>query len=313
MLKISPVTNLVVNATTLFHRANTKRCFTVFLASVLLCFSMNIAAKNTEKPAILQGIHYQKAAKELEHISNYYLSEKLDGMRGYWNGHRLISRQGYIISSPAWFTSQWPKSPMDGELWMGRESFQTLMSCVKKKKIAPKAAKSCWHNIRFMVFDLPSSNAPFNQRVEQMLHIKAQKYSPYLDIVKQFTVNNLVELYSTLDAVIAKKGEGLMLHLSTAYYVHGRSKQLIKLKKHQDGEATVIQHIKGKGKYQQAMGALLVKTSTGITFKIGSGFTDAERRNPPAIGSIISYKYNGTTQKGIPRFARYWRVREEIK
>jgi DNA ligase-1 len=255
-----------------------------------------------QAPAIQQGIAYQKH-NNID-IKQYYISEKLDGMRGYWNGKQLLSRQGNVINSPKWFTQHWPDTPIDGELWISQNNFQPLISCVRRN-----VAGKCWHKVRFMMFDLPKHHGSFAERVKHMQSIVIETHSPYLAAIKQYRVLDLAELDKRLEQVINNKGEGLMLHLASAYYHIGRTAKLLKLKKHQDAEAIVIEHLKGKGKYQNMLGALRVKTSEGTIFKIGSGFTDQERVNPPAIGATISYKYNGLTQAGIPRFARYWRMK----
>ena len=100
-----------------------------------------------------------------------------------------------------------------------------------------------------------------------------------------------------------------MLHLANANYHSGRTKNLLKLKQHQDAEAVVIAHLPGKGKYSGLLGAIKVKTPDGIVFKIGSGFSDLERKHPPKIGSVITYKYIGKTQRGVPKFASFLRIR----
>ncbi len=100
-----------------------------------------------------------------------------------------------------------------------------------------------------------------------------------------------------------------MLRKIDARYQAGRSNDLLKLKKHQDAEATVIGYRLGSGKYKGKMGSILVRTPDGIEFYIGSGFSDAERADPPEIGSLVTYRYNGLTTEGKPRFARY--VREK--
>ncbi len=257
-----------------------------------------------QKPAIQQGLNYQKDKNTNRDIKQYYISEKLDGMRGYWNGKQLLTRQGNVINSPIWFTQGWPNTPIDGELWISRNNFQPLMSCVRKK-----TAGTCWEKVRFMMFDLPQQHGNFSARIKQMQDILMKTPSPYLQIIKQFKVKSLSELEAKLEQVMNNKGEGLMLHFASAHYHVGRTTNLLKLKKNQDAEAIVIEHIKGKGKYQQVLGSIKVKNNQGIIFKIGSGFTDSERANPPAIGSMITYKYNGITMAGKPRFARYWRIR----
>ena len=130
-------------------------------------------------------------------------------------------------------------------------------------------------------------------------------------MVSQFKVTDNIQLYMLLDKVVAQNGEGLMLHLATANYQIGRSKNLLKLKKHQDAEAKVIAHLAGKGKYTGMLGAIKVETPEGIVFKIGSGFSDQQRQHPPEIGSIITYKYIGKTQQGVPRFASFLRIKNQ--
>ena len=100
-----------------------------------------------------------------------------------------------------------------------------------------------------------------------------------------------------------------MLHHQKAHYKTGRSNDLMKLKRHDDAEAIVIGYIAGKGKYKNKLGSLKVKMPSGLIFKIGSGFTDQQRNEPPAIGSTITFKYIGKTVRGVPKFASFLRVR----
>jgi len=263
------------------------------------------SANQKIKPKIQHGITYHTVAD----ISLYYVSEKLDGVRGYWDGEQLLTRQGNLIHSPRWFTQHWPSFPIDGELWLERGKFQALLSCVSKHSVEENKTVSCWRKVRFMMFDLPKHLGDFNERVNQMQHLLIQVPSPYLAMIKQVKFKELSALDKRLDEVIANQGEGLMLHLASAYYRIGRNSALMKLKKHQDAEATIIGHTKGKGKYQNQLGAIEVKTMDGIIFKIGSGFNDYQRAHPPKIGTVITFKYNGLTNAGIPRFARFWRIK----
>jgi len=257
------------------------------------------------KPKIQHGITYQAVPD----ISLYYVSEKLDGVRGYWDGEKLLTRQGNLIHSPSWFTQHWPPFPIDGELWLERGKFQALLSCVSKHSAEENKSTSCWQYVRFMMFDLPKHQGDFNERVNRMQHLLLQAPSPYLAMIKQIRLNEVSTLEKKLNKVIEQQGEGLMLHLASAHYQIGRNSALMKLKKHQDAEATVIGYTEGKGKYQNLLGAIEVKTIDGITFKIGSGFNDYQRAHPPKIGSVITFKYNGLTNAGIPRFARFWRIK----
>ena len=102
-----------------------------------------------------------------------------------------------------------------------------------------------------------------------------------------------------------------MPHLADAPYVTGRSDVLLKLKPLLDTEAVVVAHVPGKGKHSGKMGALWVETPSGVRFKLGTGFSDAVRANPPIIGTQVTYTYRDLTPNGKPRFASFLRVRDD--
>jgi len=288
-----------------------RKQFIVTLFLYFLVFSVPLGAKaksqisQLTKPDIQHGINYQQVAD----ISQYYISEKLDGVRGYWNGKQLVTRQGNFINSPLWFTQGWPSFAIDGELWIDRGQFQAVLSCVSRQKVETSKQKSCWKRLRFMMFDLPWHQGAFTARVKQMQSLLIEPPSPYLAMVNQIQLKDLKALDAKLNTVIAAQGEGLMLHLASAHYKVGRNSALMKFKKNQDAEAIVIGHTKGNGKYQGKLGAVIVQIPNGIVFKIGSGFSDIQRANPPEIGTTITFKYNGLTDRGVPRFARFWRIK----
>ncbi|MDH5610981.1 MAG: DNA ligase [Gammaproteobacteria bacterium] len=238
-------------------------------------------------------------------LGNYWVSEKLDGVRAYWDGAHFISRQGNIYNAPAWFTRVLPKTALDGELWLGRGKFEQLSGIVRRQ--LPEGAS--WTNVKFMIFDLPGSTEIFDQRFKRLEKIVADIDTPHIQLVEQFKVSSHEVLIKKLDDMAMQGAEGLMLHLGSSVYKSGRSDDLLKLKKHLDAEAVVIAYIPGKGKYEGMLGSLEVEIADKKRFKIGSGFSDAERKKPPAIGSIITYKYFGLTSNGIPRFASFMRVR----
>lgn len=272
---------------------------------IFLLFSPTIAAA---PPSIMQAKVYQSDVD----ISRYWVSEKLDGVRARWDGKNLVSRQGNIFHAPTWFTENFPSTPLDGELWMGRNTFQQLISIVKKQEDKELGShKSQWRHVKFMVFDLPITNKSFTERIEKIKKFEKQTNSPYLIALKQTRLANHTELMALLNKTIDLKGEGLMLHHENALYIPGRSNQLLKVKKYEDAEAKVIGYEPGKGKFIGMMGSLKVRASDGMVFKIGSGFSNKQRRSPPPIGSTITYKYYGKTQAGIPKFASFLRIRTE--
>ena len=261
----------------------------------------------TEKQDVLvPPIQLATTSDKLNNIENYWVSEKLDGLRAYWDGNHLYSRFGNKIHTPDWFTDRWPDTVMDGELWSNRGEFERIISCVRKTTPDVK----CWRHLAFHVFDLPQNTAVFDKRVNAMKSLTSHANTPYLKPVKQFRVANQSSLYALLDLVVEHGGEGLMLHHAQATYQVGRNQLLVKLKKHSDAEATVIGYVAGKGKYTNMLGALIVRTPEGLEFKIGSGFTDVQRAHPPALGETITYKYIGKTARGVPRFASFLRIRQ---
>ncbi len=238
-------------------------------------------------------------------LSVYWVSEKLDGVRAYWDGKHLLSKQGNIYHAPAWFTRGFPGQPLDGELWIDRGTFEQLVSTVRKHN--PVDAE--WKQVKYMIFDLPASTAIFTTRLIEMQKLLGDGNRPYLQLIKQTRVDNHASLMRHLDRVIAAKGEGLMLHNGNAKYRAGRTNDVLKVKRFEDAEATVIAHLPGNGKYHNMLGALLVETDNGIQFRIGSGFSDAQRTKPPPIGSIVTYQYTGTTKNGLPKFASFLCIR----
>lgn len=240
-------------------------------------------------------------------ISQYWVSEKLDGVRGRWDGHKLVTRSGMPIDAPEWFTAGWPKAVLDGELWIGRGRFDEVSSLVR----AGAGNERGWRHVRFMVFDLPDHGGVFDKRVERMRAMIPAAKVPWLQVVPQFRVANAIELEARLKRMVEAGAEGLMLHRGRARYRAGRSDDLIKYKLYQDAEARVIGHAPGKGKYTGMLGALIVRMADGRQFRLGSGFTDAQRADPPPVGSLVTYRYNGLTSKGLPRFARFQRIRSD--
>ncbi|MBT3309076.1 MAG: DNA ligase [Gammaproteobacteria bacterium] len=247
-----------------------------------------------------------KVYKEELDLSQWWVSEKLDGVRAIWDGQQLRFRSGRVIQAPAWYTQDFPAQPMDGELWMGRGTFEQTSAAVRRKQPQDEP----WRRIHYRLFELPAAKGTFTQRVEQMQSLTHQLQISWLQPIPQQRVSNREALFRWLERVVEEGGEGLMLHRADSLYHGGRSGDLLKLKAWQDAEATVVEIMPGQGKYRGMMGALRVEDAQGRQFRIGSGFSDQERQNPPALGSLITYKYTGTTGRGLPRFASFLRLRQ---
>lgn len=241
-------------------------------------------------------------------VTAYWVSEKYDGLRGYWDGRQLLTRGGERVSAPAWFTAGWPGEPMDGELWAGRGAFEQAQSTVLRQQQDDAA----WRRMRFMVFDWPAQPGDFSARLAVLNARIAQAKSLTLQAVPQRRVATEADLQALLREVVAGGGEGLMLHRGDAPYRVGRGDELLKLKLHDDAEARVVALLPGQGKHAGRMGALLVETPEGLRFRIGAGFTDAQRADPPPVGSWVTYRYRGLHEKSrLPRFATFVRVRAD--
>lgn len=237
--------------------------------------------------------------------SGYYVSEKLDGVRGYWDGKQLLTRGGTVINAPAWFTAGWPAHPLDGELWVGRGRFTEAVSTVRSQ--TPDDA--AWRRMRYMLFDLPGHPGLFRERVPALVEVVAKIGQPWVQMIPQTPATSAAALKARLREVGKLGGEGLVLHRAEALYVAGRSDDLLKYKPYLDAEARVVGHVPGRGKYTGLLGALQVEMEDGKRFKLGTGFTDADRRDPPPLGAWVTYRYRDRTDNGIPRFASYLRVR----
>jgi DNA ligase-1 len=267
--------------------------------------SSNALANPNAIPELLLAKTYKKSID----ISQYLVSEKLDGVRAYWDGKHLISRQGNRFYAPLWFTKKFPKQQLDGELWMARNHFQQTVSAVRKHQSVDQE----WRQISYQLFELPNAKGTFQQRVEAMQQLVKHLAIPHLKVIKQYHLKTTDELSKKLDMVVSQGAEGLMLHRANALYLTGRSHALLKVKQYQDAEARVIQHLEGKGKFTHMLGSILVEDKNGMQFKIGTGFSLQQRKNPPNIGSIITYKYFGKTRKGLPRFASFLRIRSSLR
>lgn len=240
-------------------------------------------------------------------VSEYWTSEKLDGIRALWDGKHLYTRNGNRIYAPNWFVESLPKVHLEGELWAGRGNFHLVQATV----LDHTPSDTAWQQIEFMLFDMPGAAGDYQKRYYNILHWVSVINEPHIGYVEHTPIQSEEALFYKLDNVDESKGEGLMLRKITSRYQAGRSNDLLKLKRHHDAEATVIGYKSGTGKYKGMMGSILVHTEEGVEFYIGSGFSDKMRQSPPDIGSRITFRYNGFTQNGKPKFARFIREKSD--
>ncbi|KZN50666.1 DNA ligase [Pseudoalteromonas luteoviolacea] len=273
-----------------------------------LCTAVIICISPTSFSSIAPDVQLAKVYAQQKPVSDYLVSEKYDGVRAVWDGKLLKTRTGHIIHAPKWFTAVLPNRWLDGELWAGYNNFAFVSSLVRRK--VPDHEN--WQQVHYLIFDAPDPLLTFEQRFEKYQGIVNGLHSIHVKPIPQHHFTNKAQLDEFYTQVLLRGGEGVMLHEKAATHQAGRTAQVLKYKPKFDAEAVVIAHLPGRGKYQGMMGAIRVKTMEGVIFNIGTGFTDEQRVSPPAIGSTITFQYQGFTKYGKPRFASFLRMRDAL-
>jgi DNA ligase-1 len=232
--------------------------------------------------------------------TGWWLSEKLDGVRAYWDGRHFLSRQGNLYHAPDWFVAGLPNVPLDGELWLDRKMFQRAVSIVRRQD-----QSDLWKQISYLVFDAPAIEKGFEARLEFVRDCLREGQPKYARPHEHAVCTGVDHLRQELARLEALGAEGLMLRRAGSRYEAGRSATLLKVKTFHDAEARVLKHDEGAGRHQGRLGALLVELLNGTTFSVGTGFSDAERDNPPPVGSLITFRYQELSDAGVPRFPTY--------
>jgi DNA ligase 1 len=237
-------------------------------------------------------------------LSGWWMSEKLDGVRAYWDGKQFISRQGNLYHAPEWFVAGLPAVPLDGELWLGRRAFQRTVGIVRRQD-----KTDLWKEVKYLIFDAPAINELFERRLEFLADTMRSQTLTYAALHPHELCKNVNHLREELQRIEALGGEGLMLRQPGSHYEVGRSATLMKVKTFKDAEATVVGHQGGTGKHKGRLGALQVRLADGTEFSVGTGFTDRQREAPPAIGSLITFRYQELSDGGVPRFPSFVGIR----
>ena len=246
----------------------------------------SLAAKEKDPAAATPTTENQTPPLLLANVWNpsidptgWWMSEKYDGLRAYWDGQKLWSRKGNLIHAPDYFLAELPRDiVLDGELWIGHGKFEETMSIVRSETPDDR-----WNRVRYMVFDAPQAKGTFEQRMQFLRATSARK--PLRQSRAQERCQGVAQLLAERDRVVREGGEGLMLRQPVGLRRPGRSPTLLKVKPYDDAEATVIAHEPGKGKFAGKLGALRVRTDEGREFSIGSGLRAPDRESPPVGGS----------------------------
>src|SRR5262245_41172046 len=254
-------------------------------------------------PPLLLAHSWDNAAD----LAGWWMSEKLDGVRAYWDGKQFLSRQGNLFHAPDWFVEGLPDIALDGELWIERKKFQRTVSIVRRQD-----KSDLWREVRYVVFDAPAATGGFEDRLAFVNDALARRRPPFALRHEHDLCKGIEHLRGELTRIEQLGGEGLMLRQPGSKYEAGRSMTLLKVKTFHDAEAVVIGHEAGAGRHKGRLGALSVRLPNGIELRVGTGFSDAERGAPPPLGTTITFRYQELSDAGVPRFPSYVGVRQDV-
>ncbi len=264
----------------------------ILLLLLIVSFSFAI---NLQKPMIYKGE---------ESLEGWIMSEKLDGIRAYWDGEKLQTRKGKKIYAPKWFLKNFPKFELDGELWNKRDNFENIQSIVMDKTPTAK-----WKNITYNIFEVPNQKGDFFIRLKKAKNWFEKFPNKNVQIIKQIKIKNKSHLNTYLEEIISKKGEGVIIKNPDKEYISGRNPYILKVKKFKDMEGEVIKI--NISKKTNVLKSLTIKLQDNTIFNLGTGFSKDVRIKPPKIGSIVTFKYYGLTKNGKPKFASFLHIRKD--
>jgi len=251
------------------------------------------------------SLELQKAKtfdKSRHNINNWYMSEKLDGIRAYWDGKNLYSKNGNKINAPIWFIKDFPDFELDGELWTKRDNFENIQNIVLDNNPSSK-----WEEITYNIFEVPNAKGNFEQRLKLCKDYLKINPNKYIKIIPQIKCENQKHLDSYLNELLDKKAEGIILKNPKLEYFQGRNENILKVKKFNDDEGVVI----GLNYKESKFKSLIIKLNNNIVFNLGGGFSEIQRKNPPKIGDTVTFKYYGFTKNNKPKFASFLRIRKK--
>lgn len=261
-------------------------------------------------PEVWSGV--MKAERWSQEIDprGYWMSEKFNGYRGYWDGQRLLSKNGNVFAAPPWFTAPLPRGvPLDGELYLGPNRLDELGF------LRAKSPDHRWNEVKFKVFDAPGPGDFESRMVKARAAVeracaayRGPGACPYAAVehIRCESEEHLMQLHRE---IVRRGGEGVILRAPRSPYLRNRSHLFLKVKDLKDAEAKIVGYSDSKT-HPGTLGAYLVEDlDSRERFKVGIGLNTAGRARPLALGSIVTYAYRDTTSRGVPRGAIFVRER----
>ncbi len=237
-------------------------------------------------------------------VTGWLMSEKLDGVRAYWSGSDLLTRQGNRIAAPSWFTEGLPPFELDGELWSKRGDFERIQSIVSRNQ-----PHEGWRELSYNIFEVPHAEGGLLARLDKLQTFLRAHPLAHVRVIEQIPCRGAEHLQARLQAVEAMGGEGLVVRHPDTPYTTGHSDQSLKVVSFETMEGEVVGYREGKGKYTGMTGALELEIDGARRLLLGSGLSDEQRREPPPLGTLVTFKYRGLTSGGLPKFATFLRIR----
>lgn len=197
-----------------------------------------------------------------------YIQPKLDGVRAIWKHKekRFVSRRNKLLVVPQHIISSVSSAPfdLDGELLIKNLPLNKISGTVRLQDIFSERK----NDLIYTVFD------SFEQTTyDYRYNFIALNYKNIIDNYMVYDVSD-IEKYHNIN--LGQGYEGSIIRNNTLYELK-RSFNLLKLKPRQRIECKIIGMLEGTGKYEGMLGALIVQTSQGKIFNVGTGFTDEDR------------------------------------
>jgi len=299
---------MINSVVVLFHKAHLHKSRCAFFVYLRITLILIVFLSFLPITAYSRDLMLAREYSDDVAVQGWLMSEKLDGIRGYWTGTQLLTKSGNVLQVPSFFYHNFPSFALEGEIWEGRGKFSHTVSIVKRKN-----AREGWRTLQFAIFDVPDAPGGFSSRLQQAKDWFTTHPSEFAFVIPQVFVESREQLHTELQRIEKAGGEGLIVRKSDGLYTTGRSREILKVKSSFDAEAIVVGHLTGTGRNAGRLGSLVVELQSdrAVRFRIGSGFTDLQRDNPPAAGTVISFRYFGFYASGIPKFPSFLRVRED--
>jgi DNA ligase-1 len=234
---------------------------------------------------IMKGSDYEQYENEIN-VEGWFMSEKLDGIRAYWDGQNFLSKNNNIINVPE-FLKQLPPFPVDGELWNGYQDNQSLLSFLKQScGVVTKRNKDKldWAKIKFCVFDAPNVEGSYDKRHFFLENNFTQYCNSIISLIPMQKCNGKEHLKNHLEEIVKKGGEGIMIYNPVSHYQPGRSKNVLKVKKYYESEIKFLERSEVGYHFK-----CLQNNGSEVLLKVTGGYHE----RTPEVGSMIPVKHQG--------------------